>query len=40
MLAGSSNQIGFPDRIELASRGINRYALAFELEEAKRLIKD
>ena len=37
---GSSNQIGFPGRIELASRGINRYALAFELKEAKRLIKD
>ena len=37
---GSSNQICFPGRIELASRGINRYALAFELKEAKRLIKD
>ena len=37
---GSSNQIGFPGKIELASRGINRYALAFELKEAKRLIKD
>ena len=40
MLTGSSNQIGFPGRIELASFGINRYALAFELKEAKRLIKD
>ncbi len=40
MLTGSSNQIGFPGRIELASRGIKRYALAFELKEAKRLIKD
>ena len=40
MVAGSSNQIGFPGRIELVSRGINRYALAFELQEAKRLIKD
>jgi len=37
---GSSNQIGFPGRIELASRGINRYALAFELKEAKRLVKN
>jgi len=37
MLEGSSNQIGFPGKIELASRGINRYALAFELKEANRL---
>ena len=37
---GSSNKIGFPGRIELASHGINRYALTFELTEAKRLIKD
>ena len=37
---GSPNKIGFPGRIKLASRGINRYALAFELKEAKRLIKD
>ena len=37
---GSPNKIGFPGRINLASRGINRYALAFELKEAKRLIKD
>jgi hypothetical protein len=37
---GSPNKIGFPGKIELASRGINRYALAFELKEAKRLIKD
>ena len=37
---GSPNKIGFPGRIELASRGINRYALVFELKEAKRLIKD
>jgi len=40
MLAGSSNQIGFPGRIKLASHGIKGYALAFELKEAKRLIKD
>jgi len=37
---GSPNKIGFPSKIELASRGINRYALAFELKEAKRLIKN
>ncbi len=36
-VAGSSNQNGFPGRIKLASYGINRYALAFELKEAKRL---
>jgi len=29
-----------PGKIELASRGINRYSLAFELKEAKRLIKN
>ena len=40
ILAGSSNQSGFPGRIKLASRGIKGYALAFELKEAKRLIKD
>ncbi|MEA3438315.1 MAG: hypothetical protein U9R43_17760 [Thermodesulfobacteriota bacterium] len=39
-MAGSSSQIGFPGIIKLASRGINRYALAFELKEAKRLIKN
>ena len=39
-VAGLSSQIGFPGRIKLASRGINRYALAFELKEAKRLIKN
>jgi len=39
-VAGSSSQIGFPGRIKLASHGINRYALAFELKEAKRLTKD
>ncbi len=37
---GSPDKIGFPGRIKLASFGINRYALAFELIEAKRLIKD
>ncbi len=37
---GSPNKIGFPGKIELASHGINRYSLAFELKEAKRLIKD
>ena len=40
ILPGSSNKIGFPGRIKLASRGIKRYALAFELKEAKRLIKN
>ena len=40
ILPGSSNKIGFPGRIKLASRGIKRYALAFELIEAKRLIKN
>ena len=39
-VAGSPNKIGFPGRIKLASFGINRYALAFELIEAKRLVKD
>jgi len=37
ILPGSSNKIGFPGRIKLASRGIKRYALAFELIEAIRL---
>jgi len=36
----SPNKIDFPGRIKLASHGINRYALAFELKEAKRLTKD
>lgn len=36
----SPNKIDFPGRIKLASNGINRYALAFELKEAKRLIKN
>ena len=36
----SPNKIVFPGRIKLASQGIKRYALAFELQEAKRLIKD
>ena len=40
VLAGSPNKNGFPGRIKLASRGINGYALAFELKEVKRLIKD
>ena len=34
---GSPNKIGLPGRIKLASRGINGYALAFELKEVKRL---
>jgi len=38
-MPGSPNKISFPSRIRLASFGINRYALAFELKEAKRLIK-
>ncbi|MCP4371426.1 MAG: hypothetical protein GY797_25400 [Deltaproteobacteria bacterium] len=40
ILPGSSNKIGFPGRIKLASRGIKRYALAFELIEAKRFKKN
>jgi len=40
VLPGSPEKIGFPGRIKLASHGIKRYALAFELKEAKRLIKD
>ncbi|MBT8356292.1 MAG: hypothetical protein HKO79_03175 [Desulfobacterales bacterium] len=40
ILPGSSPKIGFPGRIKLASRGIKRYALAFELKGAKRLKKN
>ncbi|MDY6792967.1 MAG: hypothetical protein SWH54_17010 [Thermodesulfobacteriota bacterium] len=35
----SAKKNGLPGRIKLASFGINRYALAFELKEAKRIIK-
>jgi len=37
---GSPKKNVFPGRIKLASFGINRYALAFELKEVKRLVKD
>jgi hypothetical protein len=39
-VSDSPNKIGFPGTIKLASRGVNRYALAFELQEATLLIKD
>jgi hypothetical protein len=39
MQKDSPKKIGLPGKIELDSHGINRYSLAFELKEAKSLIK-